>query len=182
MQNAFWIEREAMTGLVPDLRDTTTQAGIFECTNLTRIPSKLQQTPVCSRQRLFTTLATESRMSFSLRTTVSNDWLKVSMTPCPLSIGLTENRNRRTLESGPCFAKERPHLHTQENTHIIWCCLHSVSILRFTRWVLLFVVFLNPVRTGPQVSSCRVRKGTGSQSVVVCGGKYPAGKSQQWVL
>ncbi len=32
---------------------------------------------------------------------------------------------------------------------------------------------------------CRVRKGTGSQSVVICVGKYPGGESQQqvfWVL
>ena len=27
---------------------------------------------------------------------------------------------------------------------------------------------------------CRVRNGTASQSVVVCTGKYPGGKSQQW--
>ena len=31
-------------------------------------------------------------------------------------------------------------------------------------------------------SECRVRKGMGSQSVVVCVGKYPEGKSQQQVL
>ena len=29
---------------------------------------------------------------------------------------------------------------------------------------------------------CRVHKGTGSQSVVVCVAEYPRGKSQRWVL
>ena len=45
------------------------------------------------------------------------------------------------------------------------------------------------VRQGPLATNrhvvpheCRVRKGTGSQSVVVCVAKYPGGKSWQWVL
>ena len=35
---------------------------------------------------------------------------------------------------------------------------------------------------GPPSPPSRVRKGTGSQSVVVCVGKYPGGQSQQPVL
>ena len=40
----------------------------------------------------------------------------------------------------------------------------------------------SPKSHGLETHNYGVRKGTGSQSVVVCTGKYPGGKSQQQVL